>query len=165
MMKTRTKIVNLPALKRKLVQAKRQKRKIAFTNGCFDILHMGHVRYLEQAKKGDRVLVVGLNSDRSVKMIKGSGRPIVGEKERAEVLAALACVDYVVLFHEATPAKLIEAVNPDVLIKGADWRSKGIAGSDFVRARGGKVEYITFVPGFSSTNIIERIAKRAKIKR
>ena len=164
-MNTKTKIIKLPALKRKIAQLKRSRRKIAFTNGCFDILHMGHVNYLEQAKKNDRILIVGMNSDRSVKKIKGSDRPIVGEKQRAAILAALACIDYVVLFNEETPLKLIEAVKPDILIKGADWKKKGIVGSEHVRVHGGKIEYIKFVPGLSSTKIIERIAKSAKKKR
>ncbi len=165
MMNTREKIVTVLALKKKISKLRRAGRKIAFTNGCFDILHMGHVCYLEGAKKDNRVLVVGLNSDRSVKIIKGKDRPIVGQKERAAVLAALACVDYVVLFPEATPARLIADVQPDILIKGADWKQKGIVGSDVVLDRGGKVEYIRFVPGLSSTGIIERITKRAKRKR
>lgn len=164
-MNTKTKIVKLSTLKRKIAQLKRTRRKIAFTNGCFDILHAGHVSYLEQAKKSGRILIVGLNSDRSVKKIKGLNRPVVGEKQRAVILAALACVDYVVLFHEETPLKLIEAVKPDILIKGADWKKKGIIGSENVRAHGGKIEYIKFISGFSSSNIIERIAKSAKKKR
>ena len=164
-MNTKTKIVKLSAFKKKIAQLKKTKRKIAFTNGCFDILHMGHVSYLQQAKKNNRILVVGLNSDRSVKRIKGPNRPVVGEKQRAAILAALACVDYVVLFNEATPLKLIEAVKPDILIKGADWKKKGIIGSESVQGHGGKIEYIKFVPGLSSSNIIERIAKSAKKKR
>ncbi len=165
MMNTKTKIVKLSTLKKKIAQLKKARKKIAFTNGCFDILHVGHVSYLEQAKKSGRVLVVGLNSDRSVRKIKGSNRPIVGEKQRAVILAAMACVDYVVLFDEATPLKLIEAVKPDILIKGADWKKKGIVGSESVRAYGGKIEYIKFLPGLSSTNLIERITKSAKKKR
>ncbi len=164
-MNTKAKIVKLPTLKRKIAQLKKAKRKIAFTNGCFDILHMGHVSYLEQAKKSGRILIVGLNSDRSVKKIKGFNRPIVGEKGRATILAALSCVDYVVLFNEATPLKLIEAIKPDILIKGADWKKKGIVGSESVQAHGGKIEYIKFLPRLSSTNIIERITKSAKKKR
>ncbi len=164
-MNTKAKIVKLSTLKRKIAQLKRAGKRIAFTNGCFDILHMGHVSYLEQVKKGTRVLVVGLNSDRSVRKIKGSNRPIVREQQRAGVLAALACVDYVVLFNEETPLKLIESVKPDILIKGADWKNKGIVGSESVQASGGKVECVKLVPGLSSTNIIEHIEKSAKKKR
>jgi rfaE bifunctional protein nucleotidyltransferase chain/domain len=164
-MNSKVKIVKLSTLKRKISQLKSSRKKIVFTNGCFDILHAGHVSYLEQAKKSGYVLVIGLNSDRSVKKIKGSDRPIVGERQRAALLAALACVDYVVLFNESTPLKLIEAVKPDILIKGADWKKEGIVGSESVLAHGGKIEYIKFVPGLSSTNIIERIKKSAKKKR
>ena len=134
-------------------------RKIAFTNGCFDILHSGHISYLEQAKRSNRILIVGLNSDRSVRKIKGPKRPYMNEKARAVLLAALACVDYITLFNEETPIKLIDAVKPDILIKGADWKNKGAVGGDSVRANGGKVEYIKYIPGFSSTDIINRIAK------
>lgn len=164
-MNSKTKIVKLPTLKKKIARLRRAGKTVAFTNGCFDILHYGHARYLEQAKKDRRVLVVGVNSDRSVRKIKGPSRPIMSERNRASLLAALACVDFVTVFHEATPLKLIEAVKPDILIKGADWRSKGIVGSDVVRAYGGKIEYIAFVPGLSSTRIIADIAKRAKHRR
>ncbi|MCK5178291.1 MAG: D-glycero-beta-D-manno-heptose 1-phosphate adenylyltransferase [Candidatus Omnitrophica bacterium] len=160
-MNTQTKIVKLPTLKKKIRALRKLKRKIAFTNGCFDILHLGHVSYLEEAKRSADILVVGLNSDRSVRKIKGPKRPIVGERSRAGVLAALACVDHVVLFDEETPVKLIEAVKPDILIKGADWKGKGAVGSEIVRANGGKVKFIKFVKGVSSTNIINCIVKRA----
>lgn len=158
---TRTKIVKLPTLKKKIGVLRKKNHKIAFTNGCFDILHRGHISYLEQAKKSADVLVVGLNSDRSVRKIKGSKRPIVDERSRAAVLAALSCVDHVVLFDEETPLKLIQAVKPDVLIKGADWKGKGAVGSECVRRYGGKVKFIKFVKGCSSTKIINRINKNA----
>jgi len=160
-MNTKSKIVKLATLKKKIAQLRRQRKKIAFTNGCFDILHAGHVHYLQEAKRTDRALIVGLNSDASVRKIKGAKRPIVREQERASVLAALACVDHVILFDEDTPLKLIEAVQPDVLIKGADWKHKGAVGGDRVVAGGGKVEYIKFLSGQSSTDIIKRIAKSA----
>ena len=160
-MNTQTKIVKLPTLKKKIRALRKLKRKIAFTNGCFDILHLGHVSYLQEAKKAADILIVGLNSDRSVKKIKGPKRPIVDERSRAAVLAALACVDHVVLFDGATPIKLIEAVKPDILIKGADWKGKGAVGSESVRAYGGKVKFIKFVKGISSTGIMNRIVKRA----
>ncbi len=165
MMNTQTKIIKLATLKKKVRALRGRKRKIAFTNGCFDILHLGHVSYLQEAKKAADVLVVGVNSDRSVRKIKGSNRPIVSEKSRAAVLAALACVDHVVLFDEETPIALIEAVKPDVLIKGADWKGKGAVGSESVKAYGGKVKFIKFVNGLSSTGIIKRIVKSAKRKR
>jgi D-beta-D-heptose 7-phosphate kinase/D-beta-D-heptose 1-phosphate adenosyltransferase len=154
---TRTKVLTVSALKKKLAALRRQKKTIAFTNGCFDILHWGHVSYLEAAKglRNDRILVLGLNSDRSVRGLKGPGRPIVPQKERARVVAALACVDFVVLFNEPTPLKLIRAIRPDVLIKGADWKDKGVAGGDIVK----RVEFARYVDRLSTTNIIEKIIK------
>ena len=160
-MNTKSKIVKLLTLKKKISQLRQRRKKIVFTNGCFDILHAGHISYLQGAKKTNRTLIVGLNSDRSVRKIKGAKRPIVKEQERAIILAALACVDYVILFDEDTPLKLIEAVRPDVLIKGADWKRKGTVGSKSVQENGGKVEYIKYISGCSSTDIIKRIAKSA----
>lgn len=165
-MDTKSKIVTLPLLKKKIARLRRRGHTIAFTNGCFDLLHYGHVRYLEQAKEGGRrVLVVGLNSDRSVRKIKGPGRPIVKEAGRAAVLAGLASVDYVMLFDEDTPARLIEAVQPDILIKGADWKRKGAVGSDMVRAKGGRVQFIRYIPGYSTSDMIKRMTRSAKTKR
>ena len=132
-------------------------QKIVFTNGCFDVLHFGHVHYLLEAKKLGDILVVGLNSDDSVRRLKGPSRPINGEKERAFVLAALACVDYVVVFDEDTPKELIETVRPDVLVKGGDYTLDNIVGADFVTQNGGTVTTIPFVVGFSSTRIIEKL--------
>lgn len=156
----RKKIVTLPALKKAIASWRRKGKRIAFTNGCFDIVHYGHVQYLQKAKRPDRILVVGLNSDSSTRKIKGPQRPIIGEKGRAALLAALECVDYVVLFNEETPIRLIRAVQPDILIKGADWKGKEVAGSDVVRSRGGKVEYVRYAPGFSSTNIIKAVLSK-----
>jgi D-beta-D-heptose 7-phosphate kinase/D-beta-D-heptose 1-phosphate adenosyltransferase len=136
---------------------KLHQRKIVFTNGCFDVLHFGHVHYLLQAKKLGDILVIGLNSDDSVRRLKGPTRPVNGEKERAFVLAALACVDYVVLFGEDTPKELIETVRPDVLVKGGDYDITTIVGADFVQRNGGAVTTIPFVEGFSSTRIIEQL--------
>jgi D-beta-D-heptose 7-phosphate kinase/D-beta-D-heptose 1-phosphate adenosyltransferase len=136
---------------------KRQGRKIVFTNGCFDVLHFGHVHYLLQAKELGDILVIGLNSDDSVRRLKGPTRPVNGEKERAFVLAALACVDYVVVFDEDTPKELIETVRPDVLVKGGDYTLDNIVGADFVTQNGGTVTTIPFVEGFSSTRIIEQL--------
>lgn len=133
---------------------------VVFTNGCFDILHAGHVRYLTAARSEGDLLVVGLNSDDSVRRIKVAGRPIVAQNERAEVLCGLTCVDYVVLFDEADPLRLIEAVGPDVLVKGADWAEDRIVGADAVRSRGGRVVRIEMVPGVSTSEIIRRIVVR-----
>ncbi|CAG1066507.1 D-glycero-beta-D-manno-heptose 1-phosphate adenylyltransferase [uncultured bacterium] len=155
------KVVSLRKLKAGLSSG-RKKKKVVFTNGCFDILHAGHVRYLKKARSLGDVLVVGLNSDSSVRAIKGETRPIVPEKERSEVLAALECVDYVVLFNGPTPLKLIEALKPDVLAKGADWAAKDIAGADVVKKSGGRVARITLVKGRSTTNIIRRILELHK---
>ncbi len=132
-------------------------KKIVFTNGCFDILHAGHVRYLKQAREAGDVLVLALNSDASVRMIKGEKRPIVPQQERAEVLSALRSVDYVTFFDEATPLSLIEYLRPDLLVKGADWREEEVAGRDQVVSWGGKIVLIPLVEGASTTNIIEKI--------
>jgi D-beta-D-heptose 7-phosphate kinase/D-beta-D-heptose 1-phosphate adenosyltransferase len=136
---------------------KRHGQKIVFTNGCFDVLHFGHVHYLLQAKKLGDILVIGLNSDDSVRRLKGPTRPINGENERAFVLAALVCVDYVTLFEEDTPEELIKVVRPDVLVKGGDYTLDNIVGADFVTQNGGIVTTIPFVEGFSSTRIIEKL--------
>ena len=159
-MSTRKKIVKLATLKKRISELKKSGRKIAFTNGCFDILHYGHVSYLEAAKKKGRVLVVGLNSDSSVKKIKCPGRPVNSEMMRAYVLAALECVDFVTIFNEDIPYNLIKAVRPDVLIKGADWKNKGVVGSDIVKSYGGRVELIKYVPKMSTTNIIKIIGEK-----
>lgn len=161
-MTSKNKILKLPALKRKVAALRKAGRIIAFTNGCFDILHYGHISYLETAKKNDRILIVGLNSDRSVRKIKGPGRPINHELNRAGVLAALACVDFVTLFEEETPYALIKAVQPDVLIKGADWKGEGAVGTDIVKARGGKVEFIKYLPNLSTTQMIKKIEKQCR---
>lgn len=136
---------------------KLHQQKIVFTNGCFDVLHFGHVHYLLQAKELGDILVVGLNSDDSVRRLKGPSRPINGEKERAFVLAALTCVDYIVVFEEDTPKELIETVRPDVLVKGGDYALDQIVGADFVTRNGGSVTTLPFVEGFSSTRIIEQL--------
>jgi D-beta-D-heptose 7-phosphate kinase/D-beta-D-heptose 1-phosphate adenosyltransferase len=135
-------------------------RRIVFTNGCFDILHIGHVRYLEKAKSLGDILIVALNSDHSVRLIKGPQRPVISEKERAEVIAALGCVDYVILFDEPDPKGLIADLLPDVLVKGGDWSKEKILGSDTVQATGGKVVTIPMVPQVSTTRIINAIIKK-----
>lgn len=161
-MSAQKKIVSLNTLKQKISKFRRSK-KLVFTNGCFDILHIGHVSYLEEAKKRGDILIVGLNSDSSVKKIKDPRRPIVPEKERAFILGGLEAVDYVVIFHESTPQKLIEQIKPDVLVKGADWKGKEVAGAEFVRSYGGKLELIKFIPHHSSTDIIQTILKRCSV--
>jgi rfaE bifunctional protein nucleotidyltransferase chain/domain len=156
------KILTLEALQSELLKIRKSGGKIVFTNGCFDILHVGHVRYLAAAKSAGHILVVGLNSDASVKIIKGPKRPIVNQRQRAEVLAGLQSVDYVILFEEADPLRLITELRPDVLVKGADWEDDEIVGADVVTAYGGKVMRIEMVPEASTSTIIQRIVERCK---
>jgi D-beta-D-heptose 7-phosphate kinase/D-beta-D-heptose 1-phosphate adenosyltransferase len=146
---------DLPKIRERL---KREGKKIVFTNGCFDIVHRGHVEYLTKAKALGDVLLVGMNTDASVQRLKGPQRPVVSQDDRAFVLAALRAVDYVCLFDEDTPYNLIKAVVPDVLVKGSDWAIDSIVGKDIVEAAGGKVQTIDYVPNRSTTNIIQKIA-------
>ena len=132
----------------------RQKKKVVFTNGVFDIIHMGHVHYLSKAKAMGEVLIIGLNTDTSVRKIKGPGRPINKQADRAGVLSALEFVDYVVYFSEETPEKLIRLIRPDVLVKGADYKLSEIVGADFVHSYGGKVRRIKLLPGRSTSSVI-----------
>ena len=134
-------------------------RTVVFTNGVFDLLHPGHVRYLREAAALGEVLIVGLNTDGSVRRNKGSGRPITPELERAEIVGALECVSAVTLFDEDTPARIIQAVQPDVLVKGADWPADQIVGRDTVEARGGRVVRIAVEPGHSTTAILDRVRR------
>jgi len=134
-------------------------RIVAFTNGVFDLLHPGHIRYLQDARSEGDALIVGVNSDRSVTAIKGPSRPITPERERAEVLAALACVTAVVLFDEDDPQRIIQRLQPDVLVKGADWAADRIIGRDAVEARGGRVVRIPLAEGYSTSDIIRKIRK------
>jgi D-beta-D-heptose 7-phosphate kinase/D-beta-D-heptose 1-phosphate adenosyltransferase len=159
---SKKKILSPGSLNKTLLRLRREGKSIAFTNGCFDILHLGHIRYLEAAQRPDRVLVVGLNSDSSVKKIKGPGRPVTPQNQRVALIAALACVDYVTIFHETTPLKIIEALRPDILIKGSDWKAKEVVGADFVRSYGGKVEFIRYLKNFSTTKIIQSIIKKCQ---
>jgi rfaE bifunctional protein nucleotidyltransferase chain/domain len=154
---TSGKIVSVSSLKAKIKAYRRSGRVIAFTNGCFDIVHVGHVSYLEKAKGQNRVLIVGLNSDASVRRIKGKDRPVNDQRSRAKVLAALACVDHVCIFSEDTPLRLIKAVSPDVLIKGADWKKSAVVGADHVQSYGGRVELIKFVKGYSTSAVLKTI--------
>ncbi len=137
-----------------------ENKKVVFTNGCFDILHVGHVVYLNEAKSLGDILVVGLNSDSSVRRLKGDDRPVNCQRDRATVLSALESVDYVVIFDEDTPYELIDALKPDVLVKGGDWETDQIVGADIVMKNGGIVKSLRFIQGKSTTDIIERISGR-----
>lgn len=145
-----------------LKKLRRSGKKIVFTNGCFDLLHSGHVRYLREAKAAGDVLIIGLNSDRSVRGLKGPGRPLVPEGERAELLAALEMVDYVVIFDRPTPRALIAELAPDVLVKGGDWKRDQIAGADEVEDAGGRVLIVPLVPGRSTSGLIDKIVERSR---
>jgi D-beta-D-heptose 7-phosphate kinase/D-beta-D-heptose 1-phosphate adenosyltransferase len=132
-------------------------KRVVFTNGVFDLLHPGHLRYLQHARSLGDALVVGVNSDRSVRAIKGADRPVMPQAERGEILAALDCVTAVVIFDQDTPRAVISALQPDILVKGADWAADAIVGRDVVEARGGEVVRVDIAPGYSTTRIIERI--------
>jgi len=153
-----SKIIKLDDLLAKLVALRAEGKRMVFTNGCFDILHTGHVRYLAEAKASGEVLVVGMNSDSSVKSIKDVYRPVIPQNHRAEVLAALESVDFVIIFDsEPELLDLITALRPDVLVKGADWAEDDIEGADFVKSTGGSIVRIPLVPDISTTKIIEMI--------
>jgi len=154
---SRQKIVTMQELEARLGPIRRKESRVAFTNGCFDILHSGHVAYLEQARKTADCLVVGLNSDMSVRALKGENRPVNGEKDRAAILAALGCVDFVVIFAEETPLNLIRAIMPDVLVKGADWPEDQIVGAAEVKAAGGRVVRVEFEHQQSTSKVIQHI--------
>ena len=153
----RLKVKDLIETKREIDQLKAQGKRIVFTNGCFDLLHPGHARYLWAARQMGDFLLAAVNSDRSVKAIKGKGRPVIPEEERAEMLAALAFVDGVVIFDEDTPLRVIETLLPNVLVKGGDWQEDQIVGADAVKKAGGKVKSIPFVSGYSTTAMIQKI--------
>lgn len=155
-----SKIKHLDVLTAIITAEKARGKQVVFTNGCFDLLHAGHVKYLQKARNLGDLLVLGLNSDASVRRLKGEKRPLIGEEERAHILAALDCIDYVVLFDEDTPLKLITALKPHILAKGGDYTADGVVGKDVVEAYGGRVELVSFVDGKSTTNIIERILER-----
>jgi len=159
-MNTVDKILTLENLVARLGKVRKSDQKIVFTNGCFDIMHVGHVRYLADARSEGDLLVVGLNSDASVRIIKGDKRPIVRQNHRAEVLASLGCVDFIVIFDEPDPLKLIQTLKPDVLVKGEDWTEDAIVGAEFVKSQGGKIVRISFVEELSTTAIIEKILQR-----
>lgn len=154
------KIISLSEAKRTSSKLRSKKKRIVFTNGCFDLVHAGHIKYLQKAKALGEVLVVGVNSDSSMKRIKGPKRPIIKQNDRAKVVAALEAVDYVIIFYEKTPLKLIKAIKPDVLVKGADWRLDDIVGADFVRSYGGRITSIALLEGRSTSAIIRNVVRR-----
>jgi rfaE bifunctional protein nucleotidyltransferase chain/domain len=151
-----SKILSRPALKRRVASLQRGGKRVVFTNGCFDLIHPGHIRYLRAAKRLGDVLVVALNSDASVRRLKGSGRPLVRERDRCEVIAALEMVDYVTVFGADTPYALIKDLQPDVLVKGGDWRPDRIVGADVVRARGGIVRSLPYARGYSTSALVKK---------
>jgi D-beta-D-heptose 7-phosphate kinase/D-beta-D-heptose 1-phosphate adenosyltransferase len=151
------KLKSLEELKSIASQAKARGQKIVFTNGCFDILHRGHLHLLREAKALGDLLIVAINSDRSVQQIKGSARPVISQAGRAELIAALEMVDYVILFDEVDPYRLIEELRPDILAKGGDWSTDQVIGGDIVEGGGGRVAVIPYLKGFSTTEIIERV--------
>ena len=154
------KILSLDQLLKERERLGRLGRRVVFTNGCFDLLHPGHIRYLQEARRLGDALIVALNSDRSVRELKGAKRPILDQNERSEVMAALGCVDYVTIFDGSTPREIIAALLPDLLVKGGDWEIERIVGRDEVEAAGGKVLSLPFVEGCSTSDVIERIVKR-----
>ncbi len=158
----REKITTENELLEKLREDKAAGRRIVFTNGCFDLIHVGHVRYLEEAKSLGEILVVAINSDRSVARLKGPPRPIVSEQERAEIIAALACVDYVTIFDEPDPYRIISVLKPNILVKGGDWTKETTVGRDVVEAVGGRVVVLPYVEGISTTGLMDRILQRCE---
>jgi len=154
------KIKNRDVLAELIEAEKRRGKRVVFTNGCFDLLHAGHVKYLQRAQQLGDLLVLGLNSDESIKRLKGPKRPLIGEEERAHIMAALDCIDYVVLFNEDTPLELISLLKPDILVKGGDYTPEAVVGRELVESYGGRVELISFVEGKSTTNIIEKVLER-----
>jgi D-beta-D-heptose 7-phosphate kinase/D-beta-D-heptose 1-phosphate adenosyltransferase len=151
------KLKNLNEIADIAAQARKNGQSIVFTNGCFDILHRGHVHILREARACGDLLIVGINSDRSVKSIKGASRPILPETDRVELIGAMEMVDYIVLFDDPDPYRLIAAIKPNVLAKGGDWNADKIVGADVVAENGGKIAVIPYLQGFSTTKIIERI--------
>jgi rfaE bifunctional protein nucleotidyltransferase chain/domain len=151
------KIKTLGALKKILKTKRAQNKKIVFTNGCFDLLHRGHVDYLKKARSLGGVLVIALNSDSSVRLLKGRNRPITKQSDRAEILASLEFVDYITIFYQDTPFYTIKALRPDILVKGADWDKKRVVGKEIVESFGGKVKLIRYLKGYSTTDLLKKI--------
>jgi len=158
----RTKIKTHDELAEIVREEKTLRKTVGFTNGCFDILHTGHVRYLRGASKECDVLIVGVNSDSSVKSIKGEGRPINRQDDRLEVLMALSCIDFLTLFEEDTPEELIKKIRPEIIFKGGDWKEEDVVGADHVKAEGGRARIIPYLKGYSTTELIKRIQKNDK---
>ncbi|MFI5395151.1 MAG: D-glycero-beta-D-manno-heptose 1-phosphate adenylyltransferase [Candidatus Binatia bacterium] len=154
------KLLTLSELKRRLKSARDSGKRIVFTNGCFDLIHPGHIRYLRAAKRLGDVLVVALNSDASIRRLKGRGRPLVTARDRCEVVAALEMVDYVTVFSDDTPYQVIKRLQPDVLVKGGDWQPDQIVGADLVRAGGGTVRSLPFARGYSTTSLVKKVQRR-----
>lgn len=154
------KLKTLDQLSKISSDARRQGKSLVFTNGCFDVLHRGHVHVLRQAKAAGDLLIVALNSDRSIKEIKGDKRPVLAQTDRVELIGAMEMVDYVIVFDEADPTKLIAAIRPDVLVKGGDWGKDQVVGSELVERNGGQVVVVPYLEGFSTSEIIERIVKQ-----
>jgi rfaE bifunctional protein nucleotidyltransferase chain/domain len=161
-MKSTDKILSLPQLLEHINTWRSQGRKIVFTNGCFDLLHLGHVDYLEKARQFGDKLVLGLNTDASISRIKGPSRPLQDEMSRARVMASLLFIDAVVLFNEDTPLELIKAVQPDILVKGDDYTIESIVGHEVVLGRGGEVKTVSLVKGYSTTSIVKKIENQNK---
>ncbi|MCM8778763.1 MAG: D-glycero-beta-D-manno-heptose 1-phosphate adenylyltransferase [Candidatus Omnitrophica bacterium] len=159
---TANKIKTLAQIKKIVFLLRKENKKIVFTNGCFDILHYGHLKYLEKAKGLGDILIVGINRDVSVKAIKGNFRPINRCRERMALVAGLQCVDYCLSFKEKTPARIIREIKPDVLVKGGDWKKEDIVGYKFVKSYGGDVRTIKFLKGYSTTGIIKKIVEHEK---
>ncbi len=157
---TTNKIIKFSDVKEEISRLKRDSKKIVFTNGCFDIIHAGHIAYLNEAKGLGDILIVGINSDNSVKRLKGQNRPIISERDRAYVLANIKPVDYVVIFHEDTPYHLIKEIQPDFLVKGGDYCEKNVIGRDIVKSSGGKLVLIKFIKGKSTSSIIKTIKEK-----
>ena len=162
MLRTSHTILELEELKKIVSLAKSTEKKVVFTNGCFDIIHGGHIEFLQKAKALGDILVVGLNTDKSVKQLKGENRPIKSEKERANILAALKYIDYITLFNETTPEKLIQEIRPDILVKGDDYKIDEVVGREIVEGYGAKVELIPIVQGHSTTQTLEKILEQHK---
>ncbi len=160
----KSKVVDIQTLQKTLEIARLQNKKIVFTNGCFDLIHLGHVDYLSKARDLGDILVVGVNSDNSVKRLKGNTRPLQDEVSRSQILASFVFVDFVVLFDEDTPLNLIQTVQPDILVKGADYKIEDIVGYDIVKNKGGEVKTISFLQGFSTTNIVNKILDTTSTK-
>lgn len=155
-----SKIKSQRNLARILDRLRNRRKRIVFTNGCFDILHPGHINYLKKSKSLGDILIIGLNSDSSVRKLKGKGRPITTQKKRAETLASLEFVDFVAVFNELTPIKLIKKLKPHVLVKGADWKKKDVVGRSFVESYGGRVRSLPYIKGYSTTSLIKAICRK-----